>query len=199
MLLARCPSRWRNTLRCSGRCARASRSLTLRSASWRAAGYPFDWGGGTFKRLLRGKPGPGGGFEATPKVLALLLTGYLLDCPRREAAAKALGITFAACQKVPPFMPAAPRPLSGKKSICAKTGERYCGAAVVAVLSDRALFEQAVQISVSADLGVAQLIFVDHTTSFFTPAYYAAKPGLRGEAGTLQRAAPLARPDPPAV
>ena len=59
-------------------------------------GHPFDWGGGTFKDLLRGKPGPGGGFEASPAVLAFFLTAYLLDCPRREAAAKALDMTFAA-------------------------------------------------------------------------------------------------------
>jgi hypothetical protein len=59
-------------------------------------GHPFDWGGGTFKDLLRGKPGPGGGFETTPAVLAFFLTAYLLDCPRREAAAKALDMTFAA-------------------------------------------------------------------------------------------------------
>src|SRR5262245_36803106 len=62
-------------------------------------GYPFDWGGGTFKSLLYGKSGPGGGLETTPHILALFLVAYLLDCPRRdrEVAAKALDMMFAVC------------------------------------------------------------------------------------------------------
>src|SRR5262249_26221165 len=108
-------------------------------------GHPFDWGGGTFKDLLRGKPGPGGGFETTPAVLGFFLTAYLLDCPRREAAAKALDMTFAACSKTAPSptrwianSPIAPQPLRGKKgeAVCAKTKQRYFGAALVALLSD---------------------------------------------------------------
>jgi hypothetical protein len=145
-------------------------------------GHPFDWGGGTFKDLLRGKPGPGGGFEATPAVLAFFLTAYLLDCPRREAAAKALDMTFAASA----YVESAPsptrwiansplQPLRGKKgeAVCARTKQRYFGAAFVALLSDRALFDQVEEIRVSADLGAAQLLFGDYTTSnFYTPACY---------------------------
>jgi hypothetical protein len=129
-------------------------------------GYPFDWGGGTFKHLFRGKPGRGGGFEATPTVLAFFLTAYLLDCPRREAAARALDMTFAAAH--------------GRKggAICAKTKQRYFGAAFVTLLSDRALFDQADEVCVCADLGVAQLVFEDSTTSsFFTAAYDKTKAG----------------------
>jgi len=152
-------------------------------------GHPFDWGGGTFKGLLRGKPGPGGGFEATPAVLAFFLTAYLLDCPRREAAAKALDMTFAASAflrsspsptRWAANSPLALQPLRGKKgeAVCARTKQRYFGAAFVALLSDRALFEQVEEIRVSADLGAAQLLFGDYTTSsFYTPAYYTAKPG----------------------
>ena len=147
-------------------------------------GYPFDWGGGTFKDLLRGKPGPGGGFEASPAVLAFFLTAYLLDCPRREAAAKALDMTFAASAyfKSAPSpttwianSPIALQPLRGKKgeAVCARTKQRYFGAAFVALLSDRALFDQVEEIRVSADLGAAQLLFGDYTTSnFYTPACY---------------------------
>ena len=147
-------------------------------------GHPFDWGGGTFKDLLRGKPGPGGGFEASPAVLAFFLTAYLLDCPRREAAAKALDMTFAASAyfKSAPSpttwianSPIALQPLRGKKgeAVCARTKQRYFGAAFVALLSDRALFDQTVEIRVSADLGAAQLLFRDYTaSSFYTLAYY---------------------------
>jgi hypothetical protein len=120
-------------------------------------------------------------------VLAFFLTAYLLDCPRREAAAKALDMTFAACSRAAPSptrwganSPIAPRPLRGKKgeAVCAKTKQRYFGAAFVALLSDRALFDQVEEIRVSADLGAAQLLFGDYTTSsFYTPAYYTAKPG----------------------
>ena len=147
-------------------------------------GHPFDWGGGTFKGLLRGKPGPGGGFETTPAVLAFFLTAYLLDCPRREAAAKALDMTFAASAyfKSAPSpttwianSPIALQPLRGKKgeAVCARTKQRYFGAAFVALLSDRALFDQTVERRVSADLGAAQLLFRDYTaSSFYTLAYY---------------------------
>jgi hypothetical protein len=147
-------------------------------------GHPFDWGGGTFKDLLRGKPGPGGGFETTPAVLAFFLTAYLLDCPRREAAAKALDMTFAAAayfRSAPSptrwiaNSPIALQPSRGKKgeAVCAKTKQRYFGAAFVALLSDRALFDQVEEIRVSADLGAAQLLFRDYTaSSFYTLAYY---------------------------
>ena len=140
-------------------------------------GHPFDWGGGTFKDLLRGKPGPGGGFEASPAVLAFFLTAYLLDCPRREAAAKALDMTFAAYRRSQTMHQSwtAPRPLPSKKgeAVCARTKQRYFGAAFVALLSDRALFDQVEEIRVSADLGAAQLLFGDYTTSsFYTPACY---------------------------
>jgi hypothetical protein len=160
--------------------------VTERELSRMAAeeGHPFDWGGGTFKDLLRGKPGPGGGFEASPAVLAFFLTAYLLDCPRREAAAKALDMTFAASAyfKSAPSptrwianSPIALQPLRGKKgeAVCAGTKQRYFGAAFVALLSDRALFDQVEEIRVSADLGAAQLLFGDYTTSsFYTLAYY---------------------------
>jgi hypothetical protein len=147
-------------------------------------GHPFDWGGGTFKGLLRGKPGPGGGFETTPAVLAFFLTAYLLDCPRREAAAKALDMTFAAAAyfrsassptRSIANSPIALQPSRGKKgeAVCARTKQRYFGAAFVALLSDRALFDQTVEIRVSADLGAAQLLFRDYTaSSFYTLAYY---------------------------
>ena len=147
-------------------------------------GHPFDWGCGTFKDLLRGKPGPGGGFEASPAVLAFFLTAYLLDCPRREAAAKALDMTFAAAAyfrsassptRSIANSPIALQPSRGKKgeAVCARTKQRYFGAAFVALLSDRALFDQTVEIRVSADLGAAQLLFRDYTaSSFYTLAYY---------------------------
>jgi hypothetical protein len=150
-------------------------------------GHPFDWGGGTFKDLLRGKPGPGGGFETTPAVLGFFLTAYLLDCPRREAAAKALDMTFAACSKTAPSptiwianSPIAPQPLRGKKggAVCPRTKQMYFGAAFTRLLSDRAVFDQADEVCVCADLGVAQLVFGDGTTSsFFTAAYDKVKAG----------------------
>jgi hypothetical protein len=145
-------------------------------------GHRFDWGGGKFRDLLRGKPGPGGGFETTPAVLAFFLTAYLLDCPRREAAAKALDMTFAAYRRSQTMHQSwtAPRPLPGKKgeAVCAKTKQRYFGAAFVALLSDRVLFDQCEEVCVSADLGVAQIFFGDGTkSSFYTSTYYTAKAG----------------------
>jgi hypothetical protein len=150
-------------------------------------GHPFNWGGGTFKNLLRGKPGPGGGFETTPAVLAFFLTAYLLDCPRREAAAKALEMTFAMNAPTMTFpahtLPAMRQPKvkvgrSGTNAVCAKTKQRYFGAALVALLSDRALFDQADEICVCADLGFAQLVFRDDVrSSFYTAAAYNKKPG----------------------
>jgi hypothetical protein len=127
-----------------------------------ADGYPFDWGG-TFKDLFRGKPGPGGGFDVSPTVLAFYLIGYLLDCPRREVAAKALDMVFASVRG---------------DAVCKKTGERYFGAAFVALLSNRALFERVDDIGVCGDLGMARPVFVDFTTTGFYPsAHDTAKPG----------------------
>jgi hypothetical protein len=148
--------------------------VTERKLSHMAAneGHPFHWGGGAFKNLLRSKPGPGGGFEATPSNVAFFLTAYLLDVPRREAAAKALDITFAA------YTP----PVHGKKNaVCPKTKQRYFGAALVDVLSDRALFDKVDEVRVCADLGCAQLVFKDKdgtTTEFYTAG------GLKKPAGS---------------
>jgi hypothetical protein len=148
-------------------------------------GYRFDWGSGTFKLLLHAKSGPGGGLETTPTVLAFFLTAYLLDCPRREVAAQALAMTFAACAKIAPpprwvASPIIPQALPGKKgrAICAKTKERYFGAAFVGVLSDRALFDQTAEVAICAELGFAQIVFEDGTASrFYTPIYYTKPAG----------------------
>src|SRR5262249_9710829 len=97
-------------------------------------------------------------------------------------------------------------PLRGKKgeAVCARTKQRYFGAAFVALLSDRALFDQVEEIRVSADLGAAQLLFGDYTTSsFYTPAYYKAKPGTCSVRlfypDTIRRLFDLIKPPEPAT
>jgi hypothetical protein len=120
----------------------AERKLSRMAA---AEGFPTDWGEGGFHGLLRGKPGPGGGFEATPTVLSFFLTGYLLDTTRHEVAAHALTMFFAA-----------PR----DQAVCAKTKQRYFGTAFAAVLADASLFASCADVGVSSDLGMAYLDFV---------------------------------------
>jgi hypothetical protein len=120
----------------------AERKLAQMAA---ADGHPIDWGKGGFRGLLRGKPGPGGGFEATPTVLSFFLTGYLLDVTRRECAARALTMTFATVRE---------------QAVCPKTKERFFGPAFAAVLADPELFAQCADIGVSADLGLSYIDFV---------------------------------------
>jgi len=138
-----------------------------------AEGDHVDWGEGGFTNLLRGKPGPGGGFEASPPVLSYYLTGYLCDCPRRETAKRALEMTFAVT----------------RGQACSKTKKKRFGSALAATLADPSLFAQCVDVGVSSDLGMAYLDFASAgeepgpgtlpqiRSLFATPAYDFAPSG----------------------
>jgi len=137
----------------------------------------IDWGEDGFRDLLRGQPGPGRGLQARPLVLAYVILGYLLDCPRHLAAEQALAIAYAA-----------PR----DHGVCPKTGERLFLPALAKVFADADVFAQCADISVSADLGLAYIDFVqagetsgpaaipEVRSVFVTPAYAYAPSGSYG-------------------
>lgn len=97
---------------------------------------------------FRSKSGVGGGSEIDAAGAAFFLTAFLTDVPRREAAAKALSFTFARYQGDRPGDVA-----------CPVTQTRFFGAALKTLLTDRAAFDRASFIRVSADLGSAEIVF----------------------------------------
>jgi hypothetical protein len=122
-------------------------------------GRTFQWADNArLKTLFRGKYGPGGGIETNAATVGFFLTACLTaDGPRREIAEKALEMQFAA----------SPLTTRGKRPVCPKTGQRYFGGALAKVLSDRALFNDLVQIRVSTKVGLAALVFKEDVTSIF--------------------------------
>ena len=138
-----------------------------------AEGAAVDWGDGGFKNLLRGKPGPRGGLDASPITMSAYLIAYLCDCPHYEAAARMLEMFYAA-----------PR-----EGACPQTGERRFGPAFAKVLGDAALFNKVVDVGVCAALGAAYLDFGDPEADpwglkpapirslFTTPTFPYAPPG----------------------
>jgi hypothetical protein len=85
------------------------------------------------------------------------LTACLSEGPRREIAAKALEMQFAA----------SPLTTRGERTVCPKTGQRYFGAALAKVLSDRALFDDVVEIRVCTKISRAAVVFKGNVTSMF--------------------------------
>jgi hypothetical protein len=133
-----------------------------------AEGYPVDWGGVPFTKLLHGKSGPHGGLEATLANVGFYLVCYLVDAsPRKLAASRALDMWFAA---------------SRTTKVCRWTKERFFGPALVALLGDRKLREQAIDIGVASDRGAAYFDYVyeDQRVErvlFATPEYETSPPG----------------------
>jgi hypothetical protein len=97
---------------------------------------------------FRSKSGVGGGSEIDATGAAFFLTAFLADVPRREVAAKALSFTFAAYQGDRPG-----------DYVCPVTQTRFFGAALKMLLTDRAAFDRASFIRVSADGGSAEIVF----------------------------------------
>jgi hypothetical protein len=121
-------------------------------------GRTFEWANNArLKTLFRRQYGPGGGVETNAATVGFFLTACLTEGPRREIAAKALEMQFAA----------SPVTTRGKRLVCSKTGQRYFGAALAKVLSDRALFDDVVEIRVCTKPGLAALVFKDDDPSIF--------------------------------
>src|SRR6516225_3293343 len=99
----------------------AESSELLRAAGAKDVDRPFDWSASSLKKAFRGRPGPGGGVEANATVLGFYLVAYLVDGPRREAAAKAVNMMLA-------------RSLHDG---CPITGQRFFGGALKTMLTDR--------------------------------------------------------------
>jgi hypothetical protein len=123
---------------------------------------PFDWNTSGLKKAFRGRPGPGGGVEANATVLAFYLVAYLVDGPRREAAAKAIKIMLA---KHVPLHDRCPIP-----------GQQLFGGALKTMLTDREVFDRVAVIRISADAGFATIMFKDGDVSEF---WVSGKEGLR--------------------
>src|SRR6516162_6470551 len=124
-------------------------------------GRAFEWANNArLKTLFRRQYGPGGGVEMNAATVGFFLTACLTEGPRREIAEKALEMQFAA----------SPLTTRGKRLVCSKTGQRYFGAALARVLSDRALFDDVVEIRVCTKPGLAALVFKDddNTSIFFS-------------------------------
>jgi hypothetical protein len=121
-------------------------------------GRTFAWANNArLKTLFRGKYGPGGGVLTNAATVGFFLTACLTEGPRREIAAKALEMQFAA----------SPLTTRGKRKVCPKTGQHYFGAALAKVLSDRALFDDVVEIRICTQFGLAALVFKNNVTSMF--------------------------------
>jgi hypothetical protein len=145
----------------------AETSKLLRAAGAKDVDRPFDWNSSGLKTAFRGRPGPGGGVEANATVLGFYLTAYLVDGPRREAAAKAINMMLAK------YLPL--------HDGCPITGQRRFGGALKTMLTDREVFDRAVEIRVSADAGFAKIMFEDGVVSEFRVSGKAgpAKPTFR--------------------
>lgn len=116
-------------------------------------GRIFEWAGSVrLKTLFRTKYGPGGGVETNPATVGFFLTALLLECPRREMAERAMAIQFA-------LAPMTTRDKRTFRMTCPKTGGSYFGAALAKCLSDRALFDDLMEVSVCTKLGMASLLF----------------------------------------
>ena len=121
-------------------------------------GRAFEWANNArLKTLFRRQYGPGGGVEMNAATVGFFLTACLTEGPLREIAEKALEMQFAA----------SPLTTRGKRTVCPKTGQRYFGAALARVLSDRALFDDVVEIRVCTKPGLAALVFKNNVTSMF--------------------------------
>ena len=132
----------------------------LRAAGAKDVDRPFDWNASGLKKAFRGRPGPGGGVEANATVLGFYLVAYLVDGPRREAAAKAVNMMLA-------------RSLHDG---CPITGQRFFGGALKTMLTDRVVFDRAAVIRISADAGFATIMFKEGNVSEF---WVSGKEGLR--------------------
>jgi hypothetical protein len=119
----------------------------LREAGIADDDSPFDWNKSNLRKMFRGKSGPGGGIEADAASLGFYLTAFMVDGPRREAADRALDMTFARFQQ------------QGDVAACPVTGQRYFGAALMTLLTDRGAFDRAVVIELSSDAGFARIQF----------------------------------------
>jgi hypothetical protein len=129
----------------------AATSELLRAAGAKDVDRPFDWNASSLKKAFRGRPGPGGGVEANATVLGFYLVAYLVDGPRREAAAKAVNMMLA----------------TSLHDGCPITRQRFFGGALKTMLTDREVFDRAVGIRVSADAGFAKIMFEDDVVSEF--------------------------------
>jgi len=135
-------------------------SKLLRAAGAKDVDRPFDWNASGLEKAFRARPGPGGGVEANATVLGFYLTAYLVNGPRREAAAKAINMMLA-------------RSLHGQ---CPITEQRLFGGALKTMLTDREVFDRAAVIRISADAGFATIVFKDGDVSEF---WVSGKQGLR--------------------
>jgi hypothetical protein len=131
----------------------AESSKLLRAAGAKDVDRPFDWNASSLKKAFRGRPGPGGGVEANATVLGFYLTAYLVDGPRREAAAKAISMMLAR------YLPLG--------NGCPITGQQFFGGALKTMLTDREVFDRAAVIRLSADAGFAKIMFEDGVVSEF--------------------------------
>ena len=77
------------------------------------------------------------------------MTDKVQGTPKWNIAVKAMDIQFAR----------APLTFRGKQMVCPRTSESFFGAALARCLSDRAVFDDLMEVSVCTNLGIATLLF----------------------------------------
>jgi len=129
--------------------------LRARGVESEAIDAPFDWNASGFRKLFRGRPGPGGGMEADAFALGFFLIAYLTDGPRREAAERAVELTYAK------YLP------RDGETVCPLTGQRYFLGALKTILTNLEVFDRAEIIRISSDAGFARIEFNESYSIFF--------------------------------
>jgi hypothetical protein len=133
---------------------------SLAKAAKSAGNKPIDWGPVPFAQLLVGKSGPYGGALATPASVAFFLAAHLLEGPRKDIAVRALDLMYAPIDPTPNLSYSRGCRIC-EGPLCDRTGAGYFGAALIKILGDLELLKLADTISVSNELGLGVILFVD--------------------------------------